>query len=116
MSKEEVEKYLESLINKIDLSNYNVIFEDEDEKDTATMLKLEIKSETERIEYVKKLTYREYCEGPKHDTKHGGYYWVFGKNIKNELIYIKINKGFKNKPVIIISFHIKEHKMDFPLK
>jgi len=113
VSKEEVEDYLERLVNKMDL--FKVIFEDEDPKDRNTMLKLEL-SQSACAEYIKKLTYKEYSDGPVTDTVHGGFYWLFGKIIKEEEIYIKINIGFRNKPVIIISFHFSEHKMVFPLR
>ncbi len=114
-SKEEVEEFLGDLKDKLDVTN-KVIFEDEDKKDMATILKLELLSENERINYVKRLTFKEYYQGPLDDTKHGGVYWVFGKQIKGKEIYIKINIGKEDYPVIIISFHISDHKMEFPLK
>lgn len=113
MTKEQVDEFLKKLCDKIDL--WKVIFEDEDSKDRSTMLKLEL-SHFSCIENIKNLIYKNYSEGPIEDEIHNGHYWVFGKIIKGEQIYIKINKGHKNKPVIIISFHIAEHEMDFPLK
>lgn len=115
-SKKQAEDFLKRLVNKIELSNYKVIFEDADSKDLATLLKLELLSEYERLQHICKLTYKDYSQGPLEDNIHGGAYWVFGKIIKGKEVYIKINIGFKNKPVIIISFHFSERKMNYPLK
>jgi hypothetical protein len=112
-TKEQVEEFLRQLRDKMDLSK--VVFEDEDPKDTFTAFKLEL-SQSQRAEYVKRLTYREYSDGPKEDEVHGGGYWEFGKRVKNELIYIKVNMGMRGKPVILISFHFAERRMTFPLK
>lgn len=111
-TREDIEEFLIRLKDKIELSK--VVFEDEDPKDRYTLFKLEL-SQTQREEYVKRLIYKEYSEGPIEDKVHGCEYWVFGKYIKSELIYIKINKGKHAKPVIVISFHFAERRMNFPL-
>lgn len=59
----------------------------------------------------------DYSEGPKTDTLNAGApLWVFGKLVKNKMIYIKISVGPENRPVICISFHEAEHEMSFPFK
>ena len=42
-------------------------------------------------------------------------YWVFGKNLNNREIYIKINMGTTSNPVICMSFHESEYSMEYPL-
>ena len=42
--------------------------------------------------------------------------WVFGKEIKDEKVYIKISVGRPGLSVICISFHIAEFEMDYPFK
>jgi hypothetical protein len=62
------------------------------------------------------LTKEDYSEGPKIDQEEGGYYWVFGKEIDKNEIYIKLNLGKENRKVICYSFHIAKSKMNFPNK
>jgi hypothetical protein len=42
--------------------------------------------------------------------------WVFGKTIKKKEVYIKITIGPMGSSVICISFHMAQHKMNYPLK
>lgn len=43
-------------------------------------------------------------------------YWEFGKKVNDKEVYIKINMGNTNNPVICMSFHIAEHKISYPFK
>jgi hypothetical protein len=42
--------------------------------------------------------------------------WVFGKNVKEKEVYIKITMGAMGGSVICISFHLAQHKIEYPLK
>jgi hypothetical protein len=42
--------------------------------------------------------------------------WVFGKQLKNKEVYIKVSMGRENNGAVCISFHIAEHPMNYPLK
>ena len=42
--------------------------------------------------------------------------WVFGKEVKNREVYIKISMGKANEETICISFHIAEHQIMYPFK
>jgi hypothetical protein len=42
--------------------------------------------------------------------------WVFGKEVKQREVYIKITMGFPGTSTICISFHISEHPMKYPFK
>lgn len=39
-----------------------------------------------------------------------------GKDVKGHEVYIKITLGLPNSSTICISFHIAEHKMNYPFK
>jgi len=68
------------------------------------------------------LTPKEYSEGPLLDKDQINYKnescWIFGKNIQNNLIYIKlkIRKTHEHEETVCMSFHIAEYQMKFPLK
>lgn len=79
------------------------------------MSELEI-TQSDCKKYISKLKVENYFRGPVRDTEYGNEYWEFGINIKNKEVYIKINYGNLNKPVICISFHIAEHKIKYRFK
>lgn len=111
-SKEEVEKYLKELIDKIKI--FDVIIEDR--KEFYELQKEFEITQSYCKEEIKKLTYKNYYKGPSEDKINKGEYWEFGKLIKKTEVYIKINKGIPNRNVICISFHKAKHKMTYPLK
>ena len=45
-----------------------------------------------------------------------GEMWVFGKDVKEREVYIKITLGYENGQTICISFHIAEHPLKYPFK
>jgi hypothetical protein len=109
---ESVEQFLNDLIIKI--RTFRIIFEDRDEF-WKLQKELEI-TQSDCIDAIKDLDYTNYYKGPKKDVINKGEYWEFGKSIKNTEIYIKINKGLKDKPVICISFHKAKFKINYPLR
>ena len=63
------------------------------------------------------LEIKDYSEGPVEEKIYGGAdMWVFGKTIKKREVYIKITMGPFGSSVICISFHLAQHKMNYPLK
>jgi hypothetical protein len=46
----------------------------------------------------------------------GAEMWVFGKTVRKKEVYIKITMGVINSSVLCISFHLAQHKMQYPLK
>jgi hypothetical protein len=42
--------------------------------------------------------------------------WVFGKEVKQKEVYIKISMGIANNSAVCISFHVAEYPMIYPLK
>jgi hypothetical protein len=111
-TRESVELFLKDL--RIKISTYQIIFEDRQEF-WQLQKELEItQSHCEQV--IKELTYEDYYKGPAKDTIHSGEYREFGKIIKNTEVYIKINMGLMNKPVICISFHKAKFKIKYPLR
>ena len=45
-----------------------------------------------------------------------GEMWVFGKDVKEREIYIKIMLGCADSQTICISFHIAEYPLSYPFK
>ena len=57
----------------------------------------------------------DYSEGPIIDTLNRiGEMWVFGKDVAEQEIYIKISLGYPNSSTICISFHVAELPMRYP--
>lgn len=60
---------------------------------------------------------KDFKEGPvKEELNRGADMWVFGKTIKKREVYIKITMGTIGSSVICISFHLAQHKMNYPFK
>lgn len=79
------------------------------------MQELEYDSE-DVVERLKELSLQEYVETliDKDDDKPP-LLFVFGKDINNRLVYIKLKiKGETTKRVLCLSFHYAKHKMTFP--
>lgn len=109
-----VEQFLQDF--KLKLKIYDIVFLDSRIKNLQTLLDLEIKP-LERRKVIENLKVEDYSEGPIPDQNFvGSDLWVFGKQLKNKEVYIKISMGFPNKKTICISFHIAEFPMEYPLK
>lgn len=112
--KTEVAFFLKNFKEK--MSFWDVIFRDDRGKNTQTLAELELRP-IERKNILEKLETKDYSEGPLEEKLYGGTdMWVFGKFIKKREVYIKITMGAMNNSVICISFHLAEHKMNYPLK
>lgn len=72
-----------------------------------------------RDELILSVAMDNYSSGPNQDEYHPGYYWVFGKNLDNVEIYIKLkivslNNG--NEKAVCLSFHPSEHPLKYPFR
>lgn len=68
------------------------------------------------VERLKELTVEEYSE-TKIDTDdlNPPLLFVFGKNINNRLVYVKLKiKGDQQRHILCVSFHYAKDKMTFP--
>ncbi|NLK80735.1 MAG: toxin [Bacteroidales bacterium] len=112
--KEDVVLFLKNFKEKMKI--WDVLFRDDRGKNAKTLIDLELLP-IERKNILEKLEVQDYSEGPLVEKLYGGAdMWVFGKRIKKKEVYIKITMGTVNNSVICISFHIAEHKMNYPLK
>lgn len=95
---------------------WDVLFRDERGKNTQALIELELRP-IERKTILEALETKDYSEGPLAEKLYGSAdMWVFGKTIKKKEVYIKITMGIMNSGVICISFHLAQHKMNYPLK
>ena len=95
---------------------WDVLFRDERGKNAQALADLEIRP-VERKAILEALETRDYSEGPFEEKLYGGsQMWVFGRKIKTKEVYIKITMGAMGGSVICISFHLAQHKMNYPLK
>jgi len=112
-TREEVGKFLAQF--KMKLEVFGVVFLDGRDKNAQALLDLNI-TRIERMEVVKSIEVEDYSEGPIRDVLHDfGEMWVFGKDVNDREVYIKITMGKPNLRTICISFHAAEHPMKFPL-
>jgi hypothetical protein len=108
----EVQTFLNNFHQKLHI--WQILFRDDRRKNFNALLNLEISS-AKRKQIIEALEAIDYSEGPIIDTLNNEEsLWVFGKIVKNTLIYIKM--GQFNNPVICISFHEAEFEMNFPFK
>jgi len=115
MSREmEVTSFLKNFKAKMKI--WDVLFRDDRGKNAQTLIDLELRP-IERKTILEELETIDYSEGPIEEKLYGGTdMWIFGKMVKKKEIYIKITMGIVNNSVICISFHLAEHKINYPLK
>jgi hypothetical protein len=115
MSKESgVASFLKDFKEKMKF--WEVLFRDERGKNAQALVDLELRP-VERRSILEALETKDYSEGPLAEKLYGGAdMWVFGKTIKRKEVYIKITIGAIGSSVICISFHLAQHKMNYPLK
>ena len=95
---------------------WDVLFRDDRGKNAQALVDLELRP-IDRKSILEALETKDYSEGPLEEKIFGGEdMWVFGKTIKKKEVYIKITIGPMGSSVICISFHLAQHKMNYPLK
>ncbi len=110
----DVERFLKELKQKLKV--WQITYRDDRSKNTQTLADLELLP-IERKKIIESLVLEDYCQGPiKDELYKNSDMWVFGKEIKKNEIYIKIALGLPNNDVICHSFHISEHKLEYPFK
>lgn len=114
ITKEDVQSFLNQFNAKMEI--FDIYFRDDREKNLQTLKELEL-IPTARKVIIENLLPEDYVQGPIIDELYNlGEMWVFGKDIKNREIYIKIQIGMANTQTICISFHIAEHPLKYPFK
>ena len=95
---------------------FGIRFRDDRGKNRDTLLQLDI-TPLQRELIVKNLHVHDYVEGPVIDELNkSGEMWVFGRDVKEREVYIKITLGYENGQTICISFHVAEHPLKYPFK
>lgn len=113
-SETEVKAFLEDFKEKMKF--WDVLFRDDRGKNTQTLADLELRSIDRKI-ILEALETKDYSEGPLAENLYrGADMWVFGKLVKKKEVYIKITMGAMGSSVICISFHLAQHRMNYPLK
>ena len=111
---DDVKTFLEQFNIKTQV--YGIRFRDDRGKNREALLKLDI-TPLQRELIVKNLVPRDYVEGPVIDELNKQKeMWVFGKDVKDREVYIKITLGYDNGQTICISFHLAEHQLEYPFK
>ena len=112
-TREEVERFLSNFQAKLQV--FGIIFCNRD-KNTQALADLEI-TPLYRETVIKEIIVEDYSEGPIVDTiNRFGEMWVFGKDVKQQEVYIKISLGLPNSSTICISFHKAEYPIKYPFK
>ena len=122
--KKDVKKFLEELkaiINDVSFDSDDdliIIKSSKDEVQYSTRYTLfDLDYDTvDVVDRLKELTVSDYSETliDKDDDKPP-LLFVFGKDINNRQVYIKLKiKGENNRRILCLSFHYAKHKMKFP--
>lgn len=124
--KKEVKAFLQNLKGILEDKNFNIdndliiIKSSKDEIEFSTrytMIDLEYDS-SDVVARLRELTVSEYSETliDKDDDKPP-LLFVFGKDINNKLVYIKLKiKEETTKKVLCLSFHYAKHTMEYPYR
>ena len=113
-SDKEVKAFLKDFKEKMKF--WDIIFRDDRGKNAQALVDLELRP-IERKSILELLEPKDYTEGPLKEKLYGGAdMWVFGRIIKKKEVFIKITMGAMNSSVICISFHLAQHKMNYPFK
>ena len=122
--KKDVKKFLEDLkaiINDVSFDSDDDLIIIKSSKDEVqystryTLLDLDYDT-VDVVDRLKELTVSDYSETliDKDDDKPP-LLFVFGKDINNRQVYIKLKiKGENNRRILCLSFHYAKHKMKFP--
>lgn len=110
----EVQRFLRTFHAKLKV--FDILFRDDRGKNQAALFDLDI-TPVYRVEIIKSLAVSDYSAGPiVSELGKNTELWVFGKDVKQREVYIKISLGFPNESVICISFHLAERPMEYPFK
>ena len=114
ITKEEVQVFLNQFHSKMKV--FGIIYRDDRGKNQKTLEELEIVPLYRKM-VIENLVVEDYVQGPVVDELNKlGEMWVFGKDVKNREVYIKIMLGGHNCQTICISFHLAEYPLKYPFK
>ena len=106
----EVERFLQQFKVKVDV--FGVFFLNRD-KNLNALNELGI-TPIERLSIVKSIEVEDFSDGPIKDQLNDfGEMWVFGKDVVDKEVYIKITLGKPNMSTIVVSFHVSEYPLSY---
>ena len=113
-SKDEIEQFLHDF--KFKMGFWGLLIRSDRLKNQQTLLDLEI-TNNDVQQILNSLEVINYSNGPEQDIVYMGQpMWIFGHQVKNREVYIKISLGFPQDRVLCISFHVAEHPINYPFK
>ena len=113
-NKEDVQKFLDCFLAKLKV--FGILYRDDRGKNQKALEELEIIPSYRKV-VIENLRPEDYVEGPLIDELNKiGEMWVFGKDVKEREVYIKIMLGMVNSQTICISFHVSENPSIYPFK
>jgi hypothetical protein len=112
--KKDVAAFLNQLKGAIILGRIIYAYRTEDGKNEDLLLEFGWVP-IQRDECIKNLKVEDYSEGPTKDGNGGNDLWIFGLQIYNKEIYIKLQLT-KRDDIYCISFHKAKYTMTYPLK
>lgn len=110
----EIQKFLNDFHQKVEV--FDIIILNDREKNAKTQAVLGLSPNAQR-DVIKEIQVQDYSEGPITNILNAwGDLWVFGKDVNNQEVYIKIAYGMPNRQAICVSFHLAEFPMSYPYK
>lgn len=114
ITSDDVQCFLEQFHEKMKV--FGILYRDDRGKNQKALEELEIVPSFRKV-IIENLKVEDYVEGPLVDELNKlGEMWVFGKDVKGREVYIKIMISQFGGQTICISFHLAEHKLNYPFK
>lgn len=110
-TRQEVEVFLNQFMPKLSVFGILYVFRDKNQN-ALTELGITPAGRTEIIKQIETDDYVETIETAMQD----GDMWVFGKDVNERELYIKISMGRPSSHTICISFHVAEHPINYAFK
>lgn len=125
--KRDIEVFLDELHKLLEKEDFNINTDlilirkkkrGDDQKFSTPYTLLDLDYDIEDVvERLKELKIEEYSETKiDKDDVNPPVLFVFGKNIDDRLIYVKLKIKDQQKQVLCVSFHYAKDKMEFPYK
>lgn len=110
-SYEEVEAFLAHFKTKMKI--FGIVFIGRAKnRESLEMLGL---AEDARLKVVEQIETTDYVETLSDELSFGDM-WVFGRDLHNNEMYIKLSQGVPNSHTICVSFHIAEYPLKYAFK
>lgn len=110
-TQQEVEAFLQQFMPKFSI--WGILFLDRD-KNNETLRQLDMAPHS-REDIIRNLESIDYVETIQ-DIMSWGDMWVFGKDVMDKEVYIKIALGNPSSNTICISFHLAEYPINYAFK